>query len=76
MYAFAFNKLPFWGDTDLEINQNIINQELSFPEDREISPGLKNLLERFLDKNPDTRITVKELKTNEWLNDGFHYSLN
>lgn len=46
------------------------------PEDRKICEGLKNVIRRMLDKNPETRISLKELKNDEWINEGFHVTLD
>lgn len=58
-YAFIFLKVPFYGTNLLEIIENIKLQDLSFPEDKEISQGLKNLLTKMIDKNPKTRVTIE-----------------
>jgi len=57
-YAFTFLKVPFFGNNLLEIIENIKTQELIFPEDRVISQGLKALLIKMIDKNPETRATI------------------
>ena len=36
---------------------------------RRISKSLSDLILRWLDKNPKTRIKIDELKSNEWVND-------
>lgn len=58
-YAFVFLKVPFFGTNLLDIIENIKTQELSFPEEREISQGLKNLLIKMIDKDPKTRATIE-----------------
>lgn len=58
-YAFAFLKVPFFGTNLLDIIENIKTKELAFPEDREISEELKNLLKKMIDKNPKTRATLE-----------------
>jgi serine/threonine protein kinase len=35
-----------------------------------MSNGLRNLLNRMLDKNPATRATIDEIRKNEWINEG------
>jgi len=29
----------------------------------------------MLDKNPEKRMTIEQMKHNEWINEGFHFSL-
>jgi serine/threonine protein kinase len=36
---------------------------------REITPGLRNIITKMLEKDPNKRITLKELKENEWINE-------
>ena len=44
--------------------------------ERNISSGLKNLLMRILEKDPAKRITMTELRENEWINEGYSNKLN
>ena len=46
-----------------------------WPVHREVSPGLKELISRMLEKNPRTRITLDEMKHFNWLNEGYTVSL-
>jgi serine/threonine protein kinase len=49
LYCMTFNKLPFSiSGTELETMESICNFELSFPETREISEELKELLQMML----------------------------
>ena len=76
LYAFVYNELPFTGETETEIIESTLNKTIEYPEHREIPEGLKNLIGHFLQKDPKKRITLEELKHNDWLNDGFHYNLD
>mmetsp|Transcript_13314 Transcript_13314/g.22616 ORF Transcript_13314/g.22616 Transcript_13314/m.22616 type:complete len:265 (-) Transcript_13314:151-945(-) len=58
LYAFAFNKLPFWGDTEMEILQCIQGSDLDMPSDRKISEGLATLIRKMLEKDPEKRATI------------------
>ena len=58
-YAFTFLKVPFFGTNLLEIIENIKTQELAFPPEREISPGLKELLIKMIEKDPTKRATLE-----------------
>ena len=44
--------------------------------ERKISDGLKNVIRRMLDKDPETRVTLSELKKDKWINEGFHVALD
>eukprot|EP01132_Coremiostelium_polycephalum_P004248 gene4248-5317_t len=66
LYCLIFAKLPFQTDTNnlLDIYDIIQKQEVIFP--REISNELRNLLNKLLDKNPSTRITISDIKIHPW----------
>ena len=74
-YALVYNELPFWSDTEIGIFDTIKNQELKFDKGRNISEGLKELLKKMLEKDPNQRITINELKREKWLNEGFAVTL-
>ncbi|KAI8873687.1 Pkinase-domain-containing protein [Ramicandelaber brevisporus] len=71
LYCLAFGKLPFDGTNIHDITEAILNSELSFPASVPVSAEFRHLLERMLDKNPRTRITVSKIRDVPWLtNDG------
>ena len=76
MFSFVFNKLPWNGDLDKEIWDKIIKEDLVLPDDEEIDSQLTDLIKGMLDKDVSKRLTLDQLKTNNWLNDGFHYNLD
>uniref|UniRef100_A0A674IFA1 Calcium/calmodulin dependent protein kinase kinase 1 n=1 Tax=Terrapene triunguis TaxID=2587831 RepID=A0A674IFA1_9SAUR len=51
----------------LENHCFIKNKAVEFPDEPQISEELKELIVRMLDKNPETRITVPEIKLHPWL---------
>jgi len=65
LYLFIFGKLPFMAENEVLLFDKIRTQELAFlqPTDED----LKNLLSSLLEKNPDKRITVKQVKQHPWL---------
>ena len=71
-----YNELPFWAETEIELLERIHNTDLKLLEKRNISQGLKNVLLKMLDKHPETRITLNDLKKDKWLNEGFAVSLD
>lgn len=73
LYCLLFGKVPFNADSEFELFLVIVNQPLEFPPDRhsfnsrvEISELefdlAKDLLNKLLDKNKDTRIDIPEIK--------------
>ncbi|XP_034149193.1 calcium/calmodulin-dependent protein kinase kinase 1 isoform X2 [Esox lucius] len=67
LYCFAFGKCPFIDEYILVLHNKIRTKCVEFPESPEISEELKNLILKMLDKNPDTRITVPEIKLDPWV---------
>jgi calcium/calmodulin-dependent protein kinase kinase 2 len=65
-YVFLYNKMPFEGESMTEIFEKINSFELTFPETTD--PDLRFLIERMLDKSPETRIHILEILRNPWLN--------
>jgi PAS domain-containing serine/threonine kinase len=59
LYVLMFFENPF---LDME---DTLRAELLFPQD--VSVGLENLLLKMLDKDPKTRVSMKELLANEWI---------
>ena len=48
---------------------------MSFPNREGVSQGLKDLISRMLEKSPSSRITIDQIKNNEWINEGYQLSL-
>lgn len=73
LYIMTFNKLPIKerneGDT-LELLDLISKGEIVFPESetRTISDELKQLILCLLEKNPQNRITIRQLMKHPWIN--------
>ncbi|XP_051491728.1 calcium/calmodulin-dependent protein kinase kinase 1 isoform X2 [Apus apus] len=67
LYCFVHGKCPFIDEYILGLHNRIKNKPVEFPEEGQISEELKDLILRMLDKNPETRITVPEIKVHPWL---------
>ena len=68
LYAMTVGCLPFY-DTNFQKQVNmVINEDPSYP--TSISPSLSFLLKRLLNKNPDERITLNEIKSVPWYSYG------
>lgn len=59
LYVLIFFENPF---LDME---DTLRAELMIPQD--VSVELENLVMRMLDKDPRTRLTMKELLAHEWI---------
>uniref|UniRef100_A0A9J8AVB4 calcium/calmodulin-dependent protein kinase n=1 Tax=Cyprinus carpio carpio TaxID=630221 RepID=A0A9J8AVB4_CYPCA len=60
-------KCPFMDERILSLHQKIKTQPVELPENADISDDLKNLLLKMLDKNPETRITIPQIKVHPWV---------
>ncbi|CAB1316857.1 unnamed protein product, partial [Coregonus sp. 'balchen'] len=62
-----FMQCPFIDEYILVLHNKIRTKCVEFPELPEISEELRTLILRMLDKNPDTRITIPEIKLDPWV---------
>ncbi|MGH0151453.1 UNVERIFIED_CONTAM: hypothetical protein FKN15_024103 [Acipenser sinensis] len=67
LYCFVFGQCPFMDERILSLHHKIKNQLVELPEQRDVSEDLKDLLLKMLNKNPETRITVPEMKVHPWV---------
>ena len=58
-YYLFFGKLPFNGKDIFELQQSILNDEPTYPDD--FDPQLVDLIKKMLIKKPKNRISVKEI---------------
>uniref|UniRef100_A0A8C5DTA2 calcium/calmodulin-dependent protein kinase n=1 Tax=Gouania willdenowi TaxID=441366 RepID=A0A8C5DTA2_GOUWI len=70
LYCFVFGKCPFIDEYILALHNKIRSKPVDFPETPKVSEELQTLLLRMLDKDPDTRITIPEIKTDQWVTQG------
>ncbi|KAA8594170.1 hypothetical protein FQN60_005004 [Etheostoma spectabile] len=63
LYCFIFGKCPFYDEYIVSLHNKIKNK----PVEPLISSELKELINRMLDKNPLTRITIPEIKLHMWV---------
>ncbi|NXY49995.1 KKCC2 kinase, partial [Ceuthmochares aereus] len=62
LYCFVFGQCPFMDERILSLHNKIKTQALEFPDQPEVTDFLKDLIARMLDKNPESRISVPEIK--------------
>nr|XP_021510299.1 calcium/calmodulin-dependent protein kinase kinase 1 [Meriones unguiculatus]XP_021510301.1 calcium/calmodulin-dependent protein kinase kinase 1 [Meriones unguiculatus]XP_021510302.1 calcium/calmodulin-dependent protein kinase kinase 1 [Meriones unguiculatus] len=67
LYCFVYGKCPFIDEYILALHRKIKNEAVVFPEEPEISEDLKDLILKMLDKNPETRIGVSDIKLHPWV---------
>ncbi|KAM9045759.1 calcium/calmodulin-dependent protein kinase kinase 1 isoform 5-T6 [Megaptera novaeangliae] len=67
LYCFVYGKCPFIDDFILALHRKIKNEAIVFPEEPKVSEELKDLILKMLDKNPETRIGVPDIKLHPWV---------
>ena len=71
-YVLAYNELPFKPeneDSTIELMDLIARKNFVFPDHkREMSNEFKAFIKRCLEKEPNMRITLDEIKHSDWLN--------
>ncbi|KAJ3030184.1 UNVERIFIED_CONTAM: hypothetical protein HDU68_009825 [Siphonaria sp. JEL0065] len=67
LYCLVFGRVPFIAETEFELFHVICKAPLEFPAEPQIDDSLKDVFYRLLDKNPETRITLHDLKTHPWI---------
>ncbi|XP_021094021.1 calcium/calmodulin-dependent protein kinase kinase 1 isoform X2 [Heterocephalus glaber] len=67
LYCFVYGKCPFIDDYILALHRKIKNEAVVFPEEPEVSEELKDLILKMLDKDPETRIGVSDIKLHPWV---------
>ncbi|XP_068608626.1 calcium/calmodulin-dependent protein kinase kinase 2-like [Brachionichthys hirsutus] len=67
LYCFVFGVCPFMDERILSLHQKIKTQPVELPEPADVSDDLKDLLLRMLDKNPETRISIPQIKLHPWV---------
>ncbi|XP_053196416.1 calcium/calmodulin-dependent protein kinase kinase 2 [Scomber japonicus] len=67
LYCFVFGVCPFMDERILALHQKIKTQPVELPEHADISDDLKDLLLKMLDKNPETRISIPQIKVHPWV---------
>ncbi|ORE09606.1 Pkinase-domain-containing protein [Rhizopus microsporus var. microsporus] len=69
LYCLIYGKTPFMSSNIMELYEQI--KEAPVEHGDGIDANLRDLFERILDRNPETRITMKELRNHPWVtNDG------
>ncbi|XP_071510848.1 calcium/calmodulin-dependent protein kinase kinase 1-like, partial [Diadema antillarum] len=67
LYCFLFGQVPFQDNFILGLHNKIRTQPVTFPEDIEVSDEVKDLITRALEKDPQKRITLPDMKQHPWV---------
>ncbi|XP_043723290.1 CBL-interacting protein kinase 1-like isoform X3 [Telopea speciosissima] len=66
LYVILIGYLPFDDRNLAVLYQKIFKGDVQIP--KWLSPSAKNLIKKMLDPNPQTRISMAEIKANDWFN--------
>lgn len=69
LFGMFAGRLPFQSQDANVLATDIMENEPRYP--RDITPGLLDLLQKMLTKDPDMRITIKEISEHPWVKDVF-----
>ncbi|KAE8689526.1 CBL-interacting serine/threonine-protein kinase 1 [Hibiscus syriacus] len=69
LYVILTGYLPFDDRNLAVLYQKICKGDTQIP--KWLSSGARNMIRRILDPNPDTRITMAEIKNDEWFNQDY-----
>ncbi|XP_065078823.1 calcium/calmodulin-dependent protein kinase kinase 1 [Ochlerotatus camptorhynchus] len=75
LYSIVHGNVPFIAISVPGVYENIKNDPLQFPPTSTISPELKDLIETMLDKDPQLRITLPQIKEHCWVTKFGRYPL-
>ncbi|XP_036878704.1 calcium/calmodulin-dependent protein kinase kinase 1 isoform X1 [Manis javanica] len=67
LYCFVYGQCPFIDDYILALHRKIKNEDVVFPKEPKVSKELKDLILKMLDKNPEMRIGVPDIKLHPWV---------
>ncbi|KAJ1966059.1 hypothetical protein GGI12_000324 [Dipsacomyces acuminosporus] len=73
LYSFIYGRLPFKGSTLPEVFESIAGDELKFPGPH--NDHLQDLLSCLLERNPDRRITIPDIRAHPWVTQDGAYEL-
>ncbi|KAB8349441.1 hypothetical protein FH972_023468 [Carpinus fangiana] len=65
LYCMHFGKVPFTSEAVLDLYKNIVNDEAAIPDG--CHPNFTDLMKCILEKDPDKRIKMPELREHPWV---------
>ncbi|XP_062555997.1 calcium/calmodulin-dependent protein kinase kinase 1-like isoform X2 [Armigeres subalbatus] len=75
LYSLVHGNVPFIATSVPGVYEKIKNDPLQFPPTSTISPELRDLIETMLDKDPQLRITLPQIKDHCWVTKFGRYQL-
>ncbi|KAK7205459.1 kinase-like domain-containing protein [Myxozyma melibiosi] len=70
LFCLIYGKCPFTADNEFELFNVIAKEPVVFPDNVDLPDEAKNLILNLLEKNPDKRMSIAEIKKNPWVLEG------
>uniref|UniRef100_H2ZEA1 Protein kinase domain-containing protein n=1 Tax=Ciona savignyi TaxID=51511 RepID=H2ZEA1_CIOSA len=67
LYCLLVGDTPFKSSHILELHEKILKEKVTFPATSTISREARDLINRMLEKDPATRITLSDIKVHDWV---------
>lgn len=67
LYSFLTGKVPFWADNRPNLFEAIRHAEVEFPNEVDLSDGVKELLLGILAKKEKERMSIEEILAHPWM---------
>ncbi|CAH2059179.1 unnamed protein product [Thlaspi arvense] len=71
IYVLLSGSAPFWGETEEEIFNEVLQGELDLSSDPwpQVSESAKDLIRKMLERNPKQRLTAQQVLCHPWIRD-------
>ncbi|KAJ3270444.1 hypothetical protein HDV01_007804 [Terramyces sp. JEL0728] len=66
LYCLLFGRVPFAAQSEIELFHVINKQPLIYPRNSKASTKVQNLLSKTLEKDPEKRVTMEQIRFHEW----------
>ncbi|KAK9381764.1 kinase-like domain-containing protein [Kockiozyma suomiensis] len=70
LFCLLYGKCPFTADNEFELFNVIAKESVVLPDSPALPDSAKNLIFNLLEKNPDKRMSIPEIKKNPWVIEG------
>ncbi|KAI7821888.1 kinase-like domain-containing protein [Gamsiella multidivaricata] len=67
LYCLRYGRLPYVSESILEMQRVIREEDFEIPEEKD--PRFESLIRKLLEKDPNKRITIDELRNDPWVTD-------
>ncbi|KAK9369533.1 kinase-like domain-containing protein [Lipomyces kononenkoae] len=67
LFCLLYGRCPFTADNEFELFNVIATDPLVFPETPFVPESAKNLLQNLLEKDPEKRMSIAEIKCHPWV---------